>query len=183
MLSATVLRGCRRLRRRFPMPVAPTILFRSFYPTNPTPRPRGTSYLGPTFAPMKTGGGATSGVYVPPIPRRLRSMIRSANGTLSAARSVDYDWGDGVGQGVALSPMSSASTASGADGYPPHLHQQSSHYSRYAYEDYPDDESDRDVEPSSASDKVGGLYLYFLLIGYVCSVLYSTLTLDLLVSL
>ncbi|KAG6477020.1 hypothetical protein ZIOFF_066270 [Zingiber officinale] len=153
MLSATVLRGCRQLRRRFAMPVAPTLLFRSFYPANPTLRPRVTSNLGPTFAPMKTGGGSTSGVYVPPIPRRLRSMISSANGTLSAARSVDYDWRDGVGQGVALSPTSSASAALGADGYLPYLHQQSSHYARYAYEDYPDDESDRDVEPSSASDK------------------------------
>lgn len=178
MLSATVLRGCRRLRRRFPMPVAPILRFRSFYPTNATPGPRGALYLGTTSAPMKTGGGATSGVYVPPIPRRLRSMIRSANGTLSTARSVDYDWRDGGVQGVALCPTSSASTAPGADGYPPYLHQQSSHYARYAYEDYSDDESDRDTEPSSASNKVGSL-----LIGHVYSVLYSTLMLDLLVSL
>ncbi|CAL9749959.1 DExH-box ATP-dependent RNA helicase DExH3-like [Musa acuminata AAA Group] len=147
MLSAVVLRGCRRLT----MPVARSPHLRSVYPRSTCPNPRGSlNFLNPRLLPMKTGGGA--GVYVPPIPR-LRSMIASANGTLTTARSVDYDWRDGGGQGIAVSPPPPATTSSGGDGYPSYFHQQSSHYARYAYDDYSDDESDRDVEALPGSNK------------------------------
>ncbi|WOL01197.1 DExH-box ATP-dependent RNA helicase DExH3 [Canna indica] len=148
MLSAAVLRGCRRFRCRFIMPLGPSSLLRSFCPVITNPRHRGSLNLIPVLAPMKTG------VYVPPIPR-LRSMIASANGTLITARSMDYDWRDSGGQGIALSPPSPASMASGGDGFPSYFHQQSSNYGRFAYDDYSDDESDRDAEPLPGSSKGG----------------------------
>ncbi|RZR77500.1 hypothetical protein BHM03_00002612 [Ensete ventricosum] len=137
------------------MPVARSPPLCAVYPRTTCPNLRGSLILlNPRLLPMKTGGGA--GVYVPPIPR-LRSMIASANGTLTTARSVDYDWRDGGGQGIAVSPPPPATTSSGADGYPSYFHQQSSHYARYAYDDYSDDESDRDVEALPGSNKVGGV--------------------------
>lgn len=168
MLSAVVLRGCRRLT----MPVARSPHLRSVYPRSTCPNPRGSlNFLNPRLLPMKTGGGA--GVYVPPIPR-LRSMIASANGTLTTARSVDYDWRDGGGQGIAVSPPPPATTSSGGDGYPSYFHQQSSHYARYAYDDYSDDESDRDVEALPGSNKVCGISCWScFLMRFICRYFYS----------
>ncbi|XP_010926080.1 DExH-box ATP-dependent RNA helicase DExH3 [Elaeis guineensis] len=148
MPYAAVLRGCLRTRPRMTMSLVPsaTALLRS-----PT-APRNPSF-NPTSAPMKSHS-AGGGVYVPPIPR-LRSVIASANGTLTTARSVDYDWRDtgaGGGQG-AITLNSTAPAPTAADGFPPYLRQQSSHYARYAYDDYSDDDSDRDMEVSPASNK------------------------------
>lgn len=79
-----------------------------------------------------------SGIYVPPI-RRLRSVVASATGTVvTTSGSTDYD---------TRQPLH------------PEAHdlacyrQQSSHYSRHAYEDYSEDESDQDLDPVSTSGK------------------------------
>ncbi|XP_008811383.1 DExH-box ATP-dependent RNA helicase DExH3 [Phoenix dactylifera] len=148
MPYAAVLWGCLRNRPRMTMSLAPSAAALLRSPTAPR-----KSSSNPTPASMKshsTGGG----VYVPPIPR-LRSVIASANGTLTAARSVDYDWRDagaGGGQGaITLNPSAPAPAA--ADGFPPYFRRQSSHYARYAYDDYSDDDSDRDMEVSPASNK------------------------------
>lgn len=150
MPYAAVLRGCLRTRPRMTMSLVPSTaaLLRSpTAPQNPTSNPT------PGLMKSHSAGG---GVYVPPIPR-LRSVIASANGTLTTARSVDYDWRDaGAGQGaITLNPTAPAPAA--ADGFPPYFRQQSSHYARYAYDDYSDDDSDRDMEVSPASSKVGSL--------------------------
>lgn len=94
---------------------------------------------------MKDSGGG-GGLYVPPI-RRLRSVIASANGNVAtASRSYDYDWRDG--RGVSVEPAQPM--APSGSGY---FRQQRSPYSRYAFEDWSEDDSDRDIDPSSASGK------------------------------
>ncbi|KAI0507938.1 hypothetical protein KFK09_014066 [Dendrobium nobile] len=96
--------------------------------------------------PFSFAAGATpmkAGIYVPPI-QRLRSVIASANeSVVSTSRSADYDWRDSLRQ---------LPSSIEADRFP-YYRQQSSHYARYAYEDYSDDESDRDVDVSSTSGK------------------------------
>ncbi|KAJ0962773.1 hypothetical protein J5N97_027895 [Dioscorea zingiberensis] len=134
MLYAAVLRGRLRPLRPVTMP----------FPSSPSFLSH-TSPRNPTGVPMKDGGGAV-GVYVPPIPR-LRSVIASANGTVTtASRSYDYDWRDGRGVSVEPAPRMSAA----GSGY---LRQQSSPYSRYVYDDWSEDDSDRDGDPPSASGK------------------------------
>ncbi|KAK8965208.1 hypothetical protein KSP40_PGU009925 [Platanthera guangdongensis] len=93
--------------------------------------------------------GATpmkAGIYVPPIPR-LRSVIASANGAVvtTPPRSTDYDW------------RNSMQEANGFTNYG----QQSSHYSRHAYKDYSEDDSDHDLDLSSTAGKVSSVLLPF----------------------
>lgn len=71
---------------------------------------------------------------MPPIPR-LRSVIASANGTIHTARSVDYDWRE---EGLSF------------------YSQQRASYGRFAYDDYSEDDSDRDMESSSVASSKGG---------------------------
>ncbi|XP_072964463.1 DExH-box ATP-dependent RNA helicase DExH3-like [Typha angustifolia] len=142
MLLAAVLRG-----RIHPRPFMTMSLVPFSYPLLRNPRPRITA-----LNPRTTGGNPSStaamkassaagGVYVPPV-RRLLSMIASADGTLTTARSVDYEWRNGGG----------SLTGGDGDGFR-YFRQQSSGYSRYAYDECSDDESDRDMESSSASNK------------------------------
>ncbi|CAA6665449.1 unnamed protein product [Spirodela intermedia] len=95
--------------------------------------------------------GYGSAVYVPPMMApRLRSVIASASGSLSssttASHSLDYDWRGN--QGPALNP------AGGENAYG-YFRQPSSSYARFAYDDYSEDDSDRDMDTSSTSSNKG----------------------------
>ncbi|XP_072985562.1 DExH-box ATP-dependent RNA helicase DExH3-like [Typha latifolia] len=134
MLFAALLRG--RLRARPRLLPNPSL--------NPRP-PRNPNASSSSTATMK-GNSPAGGVYVPPIPR-LRSVIVSA-------RSVGFDWRDGCGQGgFALNPQSPTADAASATSGFPCFRQQSSNYSRYTYDEWSEDDSDRDLERSSTSGK------------------------------
>lgn len=135
MPYACVLRGCLWMRVRMTTCLGPhSATFRPpsiFYRNHRNPN----SFTAEVI-PMK------SGIYVPPI-HRLRSIIASANGgVVTTSRSVDYDWRDSL---RLPSPIEAEKF--------PYYRQQSSHYARFAYEDYSEDESDRDLDTSSSSGK------------------------------
>jgi ATP-dependent RNA helicase DHX36 len=152
VMLASVLRGHLRLLRR-PRPlVMPSPLFLS---RNPNPSPSTNRSSAPAAM-------STSGVYVPPM-RRLRSVIASTNGSLvpppsqaqQAARTPEWRM-----DGRSLSPPSAPQPRRREAPLPPrpplpeHFRQQSAGYSRYAYDDYSEDDSDREMDRSSVSSKV-----------------------------
>lgn len=132
--SALMRASLRARAARVTMPFASLRRPLHFSPQNP----RIPSANPSAFAMMKTG------IYVPPIPR-LRSVIASANGTIhTAATSVDYDWRD--------------------DRLSYFDRQQRASYGRFAYDDFSEDDSDRDGEASSvASSKVRVWFLVKLI--------------------
>lgn len=98
--------------------------------------------------------GYGSAVYVPPMMApRLRSVIASASGTLSsstaASHSLDYDWRG------SQAPAQNPAGGENAYGY---FRQPSSSYARYAYDDYSEDDSDRDMDTSSTSSNKVSAY-------------------------
>ncbi|PKU83174.1 ATP-dependent RNA helicase DHX36 [Dendrobium catenatum] len=136
MLYASFLRGRFWMRARMTTSFVPSATIRTPSIFSRNRRIPFSFAAGET--PMKAG------IYVPPI-QRLRSVIASANeSVVSTSRSADYDWRDSLRQ---------LPSSIEADRFP-YYRQQSSHYARYAYEDYSDDESDRDVDVSSTSGKV-----------------------------
>ncbi|KAG2587340.1 hypothetical protein PVAP13_5NG135700 [Panicum virgatum] len=161
MLLTSVLRGrVRHLRRLRPLTM-PTPLFLS---RNPNPTPSATNpHLpsDPRSAPM-----STSGVYVPPM-RRLRSVIASTNGSLApppsaaaqpqqAARTLEWPMDE-----RSLSPPSPPQPHRRdipplpRPPQPEHFRQQSAGYARYAYDDFSEDDSDREMDHTSVSSKGG----------------------------
>jgi ATP-dependent RNA helicase DHX36 len=164
LLASTVLRGrlLRPLRRPRP-PIMPAPLFLS---QNPNPSPASAS---PSMS-------STNGVYVPPM-RRLRSVIASTSGNLAPPPSVQPAWSpDWRADGRSLSPPSPPQTQRRSAALPPRpppqrqpqtqpMRQQSAGYSRYAYDDFSEEESDREMDrvSVSSSSKVNGLLLSWLL--------------------
>jgi ATP-dependent RNA helicase DHX36 len=148
LLASTVLRGRLRPLRRPRPPIMPSPLFLSPNP-NPSPSPS---------APMSTGGN----VYVPPM-RRLRSVIASTSGNLAPPPSVQPAWTpEWRADGRSLSPPSPPppQTQRRTAALPPRppppqtqqpLRQQSAGYSRYAYDDFSEEESDREMDRTSVS--------------------------------
>lgn len=118
---------------------------------------------------------STNGVYVPPM-RRLRSVIASTNGSLapppSAAAQAQQpartpEWrADERSRGAPPLPQPRRREALLPPRPPPpeHYRQQSAGYARYAYDDFSEDDSDRDMDRSSVSSKVKcvGPVNYFL---------------------
>jgi len=113
---------------------------------------------------------STSGVYVPPM-RRLRSVIASTNGSLApppsaaaqpqqAARTLEWPMDE-----RSLSPPSPPQPHRRdipplpRPPQPEHFRQQSAGYSRYAYDDFSEDDSDREMDRTSVSSKVNALFL------------------------
>jgi ATP-dependent RNA helicase DHX36 len=147
LLASTVLRGRLRPLRRPRPPIMPSPLFLS-----PNPNPSTPS------APMSTGGN----VYVPPM-RRLRSVIASTSGNLAPPPSVQPAWTpEWRADGRSLSPPSPPppQTQRRTAALPPRppppqtqqpLRQQSAGYSRYAYDDFSEEESDREMDRTSVS--------------------------------
>ncbi|KAK8916437.1 putative pre-mRNA-splicing factor ATP-dependent RNA helicase [Platanthera zijinensis] len=127
MPFASFIRVCLGMRTRMTMTFAPS-------PTLGAPSISSRSRRNPKSGaiPMKAG------IYIPPIPR-LRSVIASANGAVvtTPPRFTDYDW------------RNSMQEANGFTNY----RQQSSHYSRHAYKDYSEDDSDHDLDVSSTAGK------------------------------
>jgi ATP-dependent RNA helicase DHX36 len=169
MLLTSVLRGrVRHLRRLRPLTM-PTPLFLS---RNPNPTPSATNpHLpsDPRSAPM-----STSGVYVPPM-RRLRSVIASTNGSLApppsaaaqpqqAARTLEWPLDE-----RSLSPPSPPQPHRRdipplpRPPQPEHFRQQSAGYARYAYDDFSEDDSDREMDHTSVSSKVNALFHQLLI--------------------
>ncbi|GJN37669.1 hypothetical protein PR202_gb26649 [Eleusine coracana subsp. coracana] len=154
MLQASVLRGRLRLLRRSRSPIMPSPLFLS---RNPNPSPS-TNRSSPPAAM------STSGVYVPPM-RRLRSVIASTNGSLapppSAAAQVQQaartpEWRMDERSRNPPSPPQPRRREAPLPPRPPpaeHYRQQSAGYARYAYDDFSEDDSDRDMDRSSVSSK------------------------------
>ncbi|XP_062191731.1 DExH-box ATP-dependent RNA helicase DExH3-like isoform X1 [Phragmites australis] len=159
MLLASVLRGrVRFLRRPRPL-IMPSPLFLS---RNPNPSPSKTSpYLS---LPPASSAMSTSGVYVPPM-RRLRSVIACTNGSLapppSAAAQAQQtvrtpEWRK---DGRSLSPPSPPQPRRREmpplprPPQPEHCRQQSAGYARYAYDDFSEDDSDREMDRTSISSK------------------------------
>ncbi|CAO2193358.1 unnamed protein product [Urochloa humidicola] len=159
MLLTSVLRGrVRHLRRHRPLTM-PTPLFLS---RNPNPSPSATNphlQSDPRPAAM-----STSGVYVPPM-RRLRSVIASTNGSVAPPPSAAAQ-----AQQAARTPEWRTDERSPSPPSPPqprrrdmppiprppqpeHFRQQSAAYARYAYDDFSEDDSDRDIDRSSVSSK------------------------------
>ncbi|KQK02430.1 hypothetical protein BRADI_2g01360v3 [Brachypodium distachyon] len=165
LLASSVLRGrLRPLRRPRPL-IMPSPLFLSRNP-NPSPGSNGASLL-PSPSPhhsssaaMSTGGGG--GVYVPPM-RRLRSVIASTNGSLAPPPLAQPAWtpewrADGRSNSPPSPPQQQQRRAAPLPPRPPPpqqppLRQQSAGYARYAYDDFSEDESDREMDRSSASSK------------------------------
>uniref|UniRef100_A0A1D1YGD6 RNA helicase n=1 Tax=Anthurium amnicola TaxID=1678845 RepID=A0A1D1YGD6_9ARAE len=180
MPCSALLRGCFLLGPRVNMPLAPSscrgttttsagLLFLRSHssagarrrPPRSLPRlPRsqllGASVVSPVAVAMKerltVGYGST--VCVPPPAPRLRSVIASASGTLASStvssRSLDYDWRGS--QGMVLNPT-------GGDDVFGYFRQPSSSYSRFAYDDYSEGDSDRDMETSSTTSNKGSCTL------------------------
>jgi ATP-dependent RNA helicase DHX36 len=163
MLLTSVLRGRVRLLRR-PRPLTmPSPLFLS---RNPNPSP-GTTNPHLSSTPV-SAAMSTTGVYVPPM-RRLRSVIASTNGSLapppSAAAQAQQtartpEW---LVDGRSLSPPSPPQPRRRdlpplpRPPQPEHFRQQSAGYARYAYDDFSEDDSDKDMDRTSVSSKVSAL--------------------------
>lgn len=164
MLLTSVLRGRVRLLRR-PRPLTmPSPLFLS---RNPNPSPGTTNpHLS---SPPASAAMSTTGVYVPPM-RRLRSVIASTNGSLApppsaaaqaqqAARTPEWPV-----DGRSLSPPSPPQPRRRdmpplpRPPQPEHFRQQSAGYVRYAYDDFSEDDSDKDMDRTSVSSKVSALF-------------------------
>lgn len=164
MLLTPVLRGrIRYLRRPRPLTM-PTPLFLS---RNPNPSPSSTNpHLS---SDPRSAAMSTSGVYVPPM-RRLRSVIASTNGSLAPPPST-------AAQQTARTPEWRMDERSPSPPSPPqprrrdipplprppqpeHFRQQSAGYARYAaYDDFSEDDSDREMDRTSVSSKVNALFL------------------------
>ncbi|KAG0491473.1 hypothetical protein HPP92_004871 [Vanilla planifolia] len=129
------LRGFLRTRARMAMTLVASPTLRASSITSH--KSRSSNFL--VSAPAKQ---MNAGIYVPPIPR-LRSIIASANGTvITTSRTAECDCLDSLRR-PALPDSGSV----------PYNRSQSSHYVKYAYEDYSEEESDRDLESSSATGK------------------------------
>ena len=83
--------------------------------------------------------GYSYAVYNPNMAPRLRSVIASAGGSLS--NSVEYDWRGNQTLGLPVG-------GENAYGY---FKQPSLSYSRFACEDYSEEDSDKDLDASSTS--------------------------------
>ncbi|KAJ4960848.1 hypothetical protein NE237_020758 [Protea cynaroides] len=133
MPYSAFLRGYLRIGPYLTMSLRPTALQLSFrsYPRSPK-----TFKTTRVFGAMKDRAQAYSTVCAPP---RLRSVITSAASSGVSTCSLDFDWRDN--QGLVYSPRGSS--------YPYLLSQQNFQYGRYAYDDYSDDDSEREIESSS----------------------------------
>ncbi|KAF7020340.1 hypothetical protein CFC21_033457 [Triticum aestivum] len=156
LLASSVLRGrLRPLRRPRPL-IMPSPLFLS---RNPSPS---TSSSASPQLPSPSAM-STSGVYVPPM-RRLRSVIASTNGNLAPPPAVQPAWTpEWRADGRSLSPPSPPQPQRRTAALPPRppppqtqpLRQQTAGYSRYAYDDFSEEESDREMDRTSVSSKGG----------------------------
>ncbi|XP_071683938.1 DExH-box ATP-dependent RNA helicase DExH3 isoform X1 [Lolium perenne] len=154
LLASTVLRGRLRPLRRPRPPIMPAPLFLSQNPN-------------PSASPAPASMSSTNGVYVPPM-RRLRSVIASTSGNLAPPPSVQPAWTpDWRADGRSLSPPSPPQTQRRSAALPPRpppqrqpqtqpMRQQSAGYSRYAYDDFSEEESDREMDRVSVSSSSKG---------------------------
>ncbi|XP_043694999.1 DExH-box ATP-dependent RNA helicase DExH5, mitochondrial-like [Telopea speciosissima] len=138
MPYSAFLRGYLRTGPYLTMSLRPTALqFQSRSNSRRSPETFKTTAT--VFGAMKDRAVAFGSVYVPP---RLRSVITSSANSGVSTRSLDFDWRDN--QGLVYSPRGRS--------YPslqPQQQQQSFQYGRYAYDDYSDDDSERETESSS----------------------------------
>uniref|UniRef100_A0ACD5TS24 Uncharacterized protein n=1 Tax=Avena sativa TaxID=4498 RepID=A0ACD5TS24_AVESA len=163
LLASSVLRGRLRPLRRPRPPIMPSPLFLS---RNPNPSPSSSASLASPHLPSPSASAAmssTNGVYVPPM-RRLRSVIASTNGNLAPPPSVQPAWTpEWRADGRSLSPPSPPQPQRRAAPLPPRppppqtqpLRQQSAGYSRYAYDDFSEEDSDREMDRTSVSSSKG----------------------------
>nr|CAB3472473.1 unnamed protein product [Digitaria exilis] len=138
----------------------PTPLFLS---RNPNPSPSSTNpHLS---SDPRSAAMSTSGVYVPPM-RRLRSVIASTNGSLAppppAAAQVQQTAPTPEWRMDERSPSPPSPSQPRRRDIPPlprpprpeHFRQQSAGYARYAaYDDFSEDDSDREMDRTSVSSK------------------------------
>ncbi|VAH55307.1 unnamed protein product [Triticum turgidum subsp. durum] len=154
LLASSVLRGrLRPLRRPRPLIMpSPLFLYRN-------PSPSTSSSASPQLP--SPSAMSTSGVYVPPM-RRLRSVIASTNGNLAPPPAVQPAWTpEWRADGRSLSPPSPPQPQRRTAALPPRppppqtqpLRQQTAGYSRYAYDDFSEEDSDREMDRTSVSSK------------------------------
>jgi ATP-dependent RNA helicase DHX36 len=105
---------------------------------------------------------------VPPM-RRLRSVIASTNGSLApppsaAAQAQQTRTPEWLVDGRSLSPQSPPQLRRRdipplpRPPLPEHYRQQSAGFARYAYDDFSEDDSDKDIDRTSVSSKVSALF-------------------------
>ncbi|ONM30512.1 DExH-box ATP-dependent RNA helicase DExH3 [Zea mays] len=158
MLLTSVLRGRVRLLHRHRSLTMPSPLFLSRNPN---------TSLGTTnphlSSPPVSAAMSTTGVYVPPM-RRLRSVIASTNGSLApppsaAAQAQQTRTPEWLVDGRSLSPQSPPQLRRRdipplpRPPLPEHYRQQSAGFARYAYDDFSEDDSDKDIDRTSVSSK------------------------------
>ncbi|KAF8390072.1 hypothetical protein HHK36_024593 [Tetracentron sinense] len=133
MPYSALLRGCLSTGPYLTMSLRPTTLQSPLRSYPKFPKTLKFSFSGA----MKDRALTYGAVYTP--PHRLRSVIVSSSSSGVPARSLEFDWQEN--QGLVLSPR---------NGYNPYSQQQQSlQYGRYAYDDYSEDDSDREMESSS----------------------------------
>ncbi|XP_042504462.1 DExH-box ATP-dependent RNA helicase DExH3-like isoform X1 [Macadamia integrifolia] len=133
MPNSAFLRGYLRNGAYLIMTLRPKALQLPFYSYPRSPKTLKTTTV---YGAMKDRAQAYSTVYAPP---RLRSVIISSASYDVSNRSPDFDWRHR--QGLVYSPKDSS--------YPYLQPQQNFQYGRYAYDDYSDDDCDREIESSS----------------------------------
>ncbi|XP_078431159.1 DExH-box ATP-dependent RNA helicase DExH3-like [Wolffia australiana] len=144
MPCTALLRGCFLIGDRCRMHLAPSWRDSTRLSVLPVLRFRRIGRaMGEQLSSAQSGIGPA--VFAAQAVPRLRSVIVAANGTVftsnPASQPLDFDWRGN--QGAALPP--------GGNGGYGYFNQPSSSYARFAYDDYSEEGSDRDVDISSNS--------------------------------